>query len=171
MLADFPTALLHGDAQEQSSSRSSCCCCWLRSSKPKCARSLARDLAMHAASSSEGGWSSDEGGPPVDPVDPSELPERSTLTFGQGLLEQGFAGESKPMKATLQPRESAPKSPARPPPGPASDRAKPTVYKSRDFEVLASCFSSIISAQELLSVPSVSSAPDHKIMIAPPRAT
>lgn len=92
-------------------------------------------MAPYAASSSESGWSSDEGGPPVDPVDPSELPEKSTLTFGQGLLQQGFVGDDKKSSDKSFPKPGSPKAPATPPPGPASERPNETMYKSEDLQV------------------------------------
>lgn len=73
-------------------------------------------------------------------MDPSELPAKSTLTFGKGLLKQGFAGEpnKKPASKLSAPKAAkiAPKTPARPPPGPASDKPKTAMYKAKDPKVL-----------------------------------
>jgi hypothetical protein len=82
---------------------------------------------MHAATGSESGWSSDEGGPPVDS---SELPEQATLTFGQSLLEQGFAGDVSKQPSIAEKSQASvvsPKTPAKSSPGPSSQRQEVSV--------------------------------------------
>lgn len=73
--------------------------------------SLAKEISASESSSSDSGWSSDDGGPPVEPVDPSELPDKASLTFGQGLVEQGF-GDSNEMPTAMKTPASAPAGPA-----------------------------------------------------------
>ena len=91
---------------------------------------LAKEISA-SESSSESGWSSDEGSRPVDPMDPSELPEKASLTFGQGLVEQGFAGEPNRRPTTM-------KSPARPPAGPAGNRPRAMMRKSHEALIVCS---------------------------------